>query len=110
MMLVNGSDITEVKADCLSVGGRLYGDSSFTSKTLQYNPGDKLFLYTDGYIDQFGGERNKKLNKKRFKNLLLEVSELSPDAAKQRLEEYLDEWRGDTPQLDDILLIGTRLE
>ncbi|MFZ6051748.1 SpoIIE family protein phosphatase [Halocola ammonii] len=110
MMLVNGSDITEVKADCLSIGGRLYGDSNFTSKTLDYNPGDKLFLYTDGYIDQFGGENNKKLNKKRFKNLLLEISELSPDGAKDRLDEYLTEWRGATPQLDDILLIGTRLD
>jgi serine phosphatase RsbU (regulator of sigma subunit) len=110
MMLVNGSDITEIKADSLSIGGRLYGDSSFNSKTLDYTPGDKLFLYTDGYIDQFGGEQNKKLNKKRFKNLLLEVSEHSPEDAKNHLEEYLNNWMGSTPQLDDVLLIGTRLD
>lgn len=109
MMLVNGDDITEVRADSLSIGGRLYGDLGFTSKTLEYKSGDKLFLYTDGYIDQFGGELNKKLNKKKFKSLLLEIAQYSPEQAKDRLEEYLKDWRGDTPQLDDILLIGTRL-
>jgi serine phosphatase RsbU (regulator of sigma subunit) len=66
-------------------------------------------MYTDGFMDQFGGENNKKLNKARFKELLISVSARNMNHAKSAFDKALTKWRGENNQVDDILIIGARL-
>jgi serine phosphatase RsbU (regulator of sigma subunit) len=82
---------------------------TFKTHKIHYERGDRLYLYSDGYFDQFGGESNAKLNKGKFKELLIEVSKESPEEARERLHSYFNEWKGVNKQLDDVLVIGTEL-
>ncbi len=73
------------------------------------SPGDSLYIFTDGIIDQFGGELGKKFLNRRFRDLLLENSSLSMADQKQRIDRTFLDWKGDYYQVDDILVIGFRL-
>ena len=66
-------------------------------------------MYTDGYSDQFGGDKNKKLTTKNFKSLLRSVASLNMKEQYKALEKYFYEWKGNFEQLDDILVIGIRI-
>jgi len=66
-------------------------------------------LFTDGYADQFGGEKGKKFMKKRFKELLIKNIELSIMTQKEELDLNFENWRGDLEQLDDVCVIGVRI-
>ncbi|MCB0761234.1 MAG: tetratricopeptide repeat protein [Flavobacteriales bacterium] len=114
IFLVRDNQVEEIKADNLSLGGtvlsqKLNGSFRFSTKKLYFEEGTALFMFTDGYIDQFGGEQNKKLNKSLFKNLILNTCQESFDKAKNSLDSYFATWRGDNPQIDDVLIIGARL-
>lgn len=109
IVLVRGEKLEEIKADRISIGGRFSNNVKFTSHKITYEKGDFLYMFSDGYFDQFGGEDNKKLNKTKFREILQEISSLPPDAAKSRLDEHFEKWRGARPQLDDMLVIGTEL-
>lgn len=113
-LIVNRDSITELKPDNLSIGGAFFhlkhaSSEGFRTQELQVTPDSYLYLFTDGYVDQFGGENNKKLNKKRFQELLLEVSTHGFGSVKERLDQRLNDWRGKNPQIDDILIIGAKL-
>ena len=112
--IVDSDDVREIKADNLSIGGtvlshKLNGSFKFTTKEVTYNEGDHLFMFTDGYMDQFGGETNKKLNKSKFKSLMGDLAIKNLNNAKMHVEAFLEEWRGQCPQVDDILIIGAKL-
>ena len=109
VMLIRDGLLEEFKPNRISIGGRYSKPRSFTTHKIPFKTGDRLYLYSDGYYDQFGGEENLKLNKKRFKDLLTEVSKESPDQARERLHSYFNEWKGANKQLDDVLVIGTEL-
>jgi serine phosphatase RsbU (regulator of sigma subunit) len=66
-------------------------------------------MFSDGYPDQFGGPNNKKFTKKRFKELLLEISNKSLHEQKRLLDQKHKEWMGQNTQLDDILVIGVKI-
>jgi serine phosphatase RsbU (regulator of sigma subunit) len=72
--------------------------------------GDCLYIFSDGYADQFGGPKGKKFMRKRFRELLLEISHLPMPEQKWRLMDTLDRWQGNQEQVDDILVIGIRIE
>jgi serine phosphatase RsbU (regulator of sigma subunit) len=67
-----------------------------------------FYLFSDGIIDQFGGEKGKKFLTKRFKQLLFEINPLSLKEQKEIIKKTLDEWKGDNEQVDDILVVGIR--
>jgi hypothetical protein len=67
-------------------------------------------MFSDGYADQFGGTEGKKLKIGKFKELILGLYSCNIEEQKQKLEEFLDEWKGPTPQIDDILVIGRKFE
>ena len=81
----------------------------FTTRSIQLNKGDIIYLFTDGYADQFGGERGKKLMFKYFKQLLSELAPMEIDIQKNSLNRLFDEWKGDLEQVDDVLLMGIKL-
>jgi serine phosphatase RsbU (regulator of sigma subunit) len=88
------------------------GDSNrkveYTNHTLQFEEGDCLYLSTDGYIDQFGGSRDKKFGSRRLSQLIEEIGHLPMNQQRTKFSESIERWQGSTEQIDDITLIGIR--
>ncbi len=106
----NDSNLFEIKADKQPIG--LYGkEQAFSNHRMELNEGDQLYLFSDGFADQFGGkgEKAKKFKASNFKRLILETSNMSAKDQGQSLELALNEWMGDYEQLDDICVIGVRI-
>jgi transcriptional regulator with GAF, ATPase, and Fis domain len=81
----------------------------FTSHKIQLQPGDSIFLFTDGYADQFGGPKGKKFKYKQLQEVLL-AAESSPMASKEQLLlQSFSQWRGSLEQVDDVLVVGIRV-
>jgi serine phosphatase RsbU (regulator of sigma subunit) len=87
------------------------GKNLFTSEKIQLSLNDTLYLFTDGYIDQFGGKYRKKYQSSRFKSFLMSIQELSMPEQSDRLNEEIEAWREEynEDQTDDILVIGVRI-
>lgn len=78
----------------------------FTNKAFTLQESDRVYMFTDGYADQFGGEMNKRFSKRRFKQLLVQSSNLSMLEQKTMLETTHDNWKGKHEQVDDMLILG----
>jgi serine phosphatase RsbU (regulator of sigma subunit) len=102
--------IIEVKGNRFSIG-RIEGseDLKFDNHVIAYKPGDMIYIFSDGYADQFGGPLGKKFKFRRFKHLLLTIHGLPLSKQKAFLEENFDSWKGQLEQVDDIMVIGIRL-
>ena len=107
------NEITELKAAPISIGG-MYSEvmerhaMPFPTHKMSYNHGSEIFLFTDGILDQFGGEEGKKLNKSGFKKLLAAYSGRI-EVMDHYVTDFMDKWMGENEQLDDMLLLGVRL-
>jgi len=114
-LLLEHDGFTEMKADNQSIGGSLSlkpikaGSSLFRTVDYSYHEGALLYMFTDGFMDQFGGDQKKKLNKSKFKEVLEHLNTEGLTKAKEMCDRFLQDWRAGQPQLDDILLIGVRL-
>jgi serine phosphatase RsbU (regulator of sigma subunit) len=85
-------------------------DENFVFYDWELEKGVSYYLFSDGYIDQFGGPHGRKFMKKNFKKLILEIQDFPMKRQKEILEERLKEWMGQTPQIDDILVMGIRTD
>ena len=83
--------------------------SDFTRYTIEMKQGDRVYMFTDGYPDQFGGPQGKKFKYRPFKDLLLEVHDRPMDEQHRILSLIFEEWKGELSQIDDVLVIGLRL-
>jgi serine phosphatase RsbU (regulator of sigma subunit) len=83
--------------------------SDFTRYTIEMKQGDRIYMFTDGFPDQFGGPQGKKFKYRPFKDLLLEIHERPMEEQQRILSLIFDEWKGDLSQIDDVLVIGLRL-
>ncbi len=101
-------EFEEIKADKQPVGAFEYG-KPFTNHQIQLNEGDCIFMFTDGYADQFGGEKGKKLKYKPFRKLIADNLHLSMEEQHECLLESFALWKGDFEQVDDVCVIGVRL-
>ncbi len=81
----------------------------FTDHRLELDKGDKLYLFSDGYHDQFGGDEGKKLKKSGFKDVLLSVSQLPMEDQLNALSAFFEDWKGKNDQVDDVCVIGIEL-
>ena len=81
----------------------------FNTSEVILEQGERFYLYSDGYPDQFGGERGKKFKSKNFKQLLLKSVDQSISAQKQTLEKAFHDWKGSMEQLDDVCVIGIEI-
>ncbi len=101
--------LIEINADRMPIGIYVEKVQPFTSNELQLKKGDTLYIFTDGYVDQFGGEKGKKYKTRRLKQLLLNIQD--NDMAKQQaiLGKTINDWQGDLDQVDDILVMGIRI-
>jgi serine phosphatase RsbU (regulator of sigma subunit) len=83
--------------------------SNFTNHQIPVQAGDTLYLFTDGFSDQFGGPLNKKFKYNQFRKVLKEIHDLPMTVQKSRLEEVFENWRGMNEQIDDVLIIGLKI-
>jgi serine phosphatase RsbU (regulator of sigma subunit) len=110
LYVVRDHEILEVKGDRIMVGpdcGLQRG--LFETRRMQLKEEDMLYLFTDGYADQFGGPEGKKFKYRRFRHLLMSIHQLSMREQQQKLEENMNEWMGSKEdQIDDQTIIGIR--
>ncbi len=91
------------------IGSSHFGEKTFVQHSFAYLPQDVFYLFTDGYPDQFGGAENRKFMIKNFRNLLTSLHTLPPNEQLQQLQKEIDQWKGNTPQTDDILVVGIKI-
>jgi serine phosphatase RsbU (regulator of sigma subunit)/tetratricopeptide (TPR) repeat protein len=103
------SVVEKVKATKKAIGGLRDDSHLFDRHELRWQEGDTFYLTTDGYADQFGGKKGKKLMTKRFKSLLLEIQHKSMNDQEKHLDDFAEKWKSNMEQVDDILVIGVRL-
>ena len=108
VIIIRNGEIQELKPDRQPVGFHTGEQKPFTHHELKLEKGDTLYIFSDGYPDQFGGPKDKKFMMKNFKKLLLSIQEASMNEQKTILETTMAEWRGDSEQVDDILVMGVR--
>jgi serine phosphatase RsbU (regulator of sigma subunit)/HAMP domain-containing protein len=106
LYLLRNGDFTEIEADPFGIGSFTNGTREFTNHEIQLQPGDCIYVFSDGYADQFGGPRNKKLMRKNFRQYLIDIHQLEPEEQKTRLARHHESWKGTNEQVDDILVIG----
>lgn len=110
MYLVRDGELTEYRPVKNPIG--LYPKLlSFETVEIQTQPGDYVYVFSDGYADQFGGEIGKKMSYKRFKNMLTDTCKRTLVASEQEklIADFLDEWRAGFIQMDDILVGGYKM-
>jgi serine phosphatase RsbU (regulator of sigma subunit) len=105
---VQNNEMKEIPADKQPIG-KYYNDTSFNTHTLSLKKGDTLYLFTDGYADQFGGDKGKKFKYKQFQEKLLAISHKPLAEQEKILEKTFEEWKGNLEQVDDVLVIGIRI-
>ena len=98
----------ELKADMQPVGV-YWEESPFATHSVRLQKGDSFYIFSDGFVDQYGGENRKKYKSVNFKKLLLSLQEENMLRQKEILEHTFDTWRGEYEQIDDVSVIGVRL-
>jgi len=109
LYLVRNGEILETKADKVSIGRSSFKTlMEFTNHRIKIRKGDTVYLFSDGYADQFGGEFMKKFKYRNMKELILRIQPEPVEKQRSILDQTIEEWKGDVEQLDDILVIGRR--
>jgi PAS domain S-box-containing protein len=109
MVVVSDGVITEYRGSRYPIG--FYHDvvKHYEQVSISVKPNDLIYIFSDGYADQFGGEEGKKFNKKNFKELLLSVNDMELEVQRSFLEYSLLNWRQKEPQTDDVLVLGFKV-
>ncbi|MBL7883774.1 MAG: serine/threonine-protein phosphatase, partial [Bacteroidia bacterium] len=108
-LLIRDNKLSELPYDKMPVGKgeKMY---PFSSQKLELKKGDSLYLYTDGYADQFGGEKGKKLMYKQLNEMLLANSEKTMEEQKNILDDSFEKWKGKLEQIDDVCIFGISIK
>ncbi len=101
--------LMEFKPDKRPVGYFKGQGLAFTNHTIPLIKGDTLYVFSDGYADQFGGPKGKKFKYKQFSELLVSISHLSMNEQKEKLDSVFEKWKGELEQTDDVCVIGIRV-
>jgi serine phosphatase RsbU (regulator of sigma subunit) len=109
LIFIRDGKLEVIRGDRSSVCVVYDNSDPFTMKEIDYEKGDVLYLFSDGYQDQFGGEYDRKYFVHRFYTLLLDIHRRPMIIQKEALEKNLKEWMGDNIQTDDITVMGIRL-
>lgn len=109
LYIVRNKELTLAPGDRFSIGSFDYGEKQFTNHVYQLEEGDCLYVFSDGYADQFGGPKGKKFLKKKFREMILDISDLRMNEQLSRIKSSWVQWKGKEDQVDDILVIGIRV-
>ena len=97
----------EIKANRGSIGANCE-EATFTNKHIKLEEGDTFYIASDGFVDQNGGEHDKKFRPQAFRQMLMDIQTLSLEEQKNEILSILKKWMGDKEQRDDIVLIGVK--
>ena len=110
LWLVRDKEVMIFRPDKFPIGGlQMARDRTFNNFTIPLQKKDTIYIFTDGYADQFGGENGKKMMTAKFKEILLSIQGLNMREQEKYLKEYFDTWKGKNEQVDDVLVIGVRV-
>ncbi len=111
LYMVRNGQLSQVTADKSPIGVNVDGVvDTYTNHEIHMLPGDMVYLFSDGYADQFGGPKGKKLKYKRLRELLVQISDKSVEEQEITLRGEFNYWKGDLEQVDDVLIIGMRVK
>ncbi len=110
LFYVQNGELKVINGDKHPVGGDHYEyDRNYTLHEIECSKDDLFYMFSDGYVDQFGGEKQKKYMTKNFKNLLMDIHKESLSDQYERLRQEMDDWKQDEEQVDDITVVGFKL-
>ena len=107
---ISGEDFFEIKASPHAINGYFDTVKVFANHTLPYQSGDMIYLSSDGYPDQFGGEFDKRITKAGFRKVASDASKLPFDEQENLIANKFDTWKEGYDQIDDVLVLGIRFE
>jgi len=106
-LIVKGDETIKLPSDKMPIGKGIKNDS-FNLYTIKPQKGDTLYLYTDGYADQFGGEKGKKFKQKQLSELLLSIANKPINEQSEILKQHFSNWKRNLEQVDDVCLLGIK--
>jgi serine phosphatase RsbU (regulator of sigma subunit) len=108
-IVIRNGELIELEADKMPVGTSPKENESFKLHSVSLHKGDCLYLFTDGFADQFGGEKGKKFKYKQLQQLIANNVQLTMAKQKEAIEKVFTEWQGGLEQTDDVCVIGIRI-
>lgn len=110
LYIIRNRNLLEYKADCqpIEVNDKIEMFIPFTNHQIRIAPNDSLYILSDGFIDQFGGDEGRKFSRAKFRKTLINIQELPMIEQKRELEDLFNKWRSGIQQMDDILIVGIR--
>jgi tetratricopeptide (TPR) repeat protein len=109
LLIVRNGEVVNYEGDRMPIGVHMYDEESFSNHEIQIEKADKLYMFSDGFMDQFGGKKGRKLMSKNFKQLILDTSKFDLKRQKTELESFFEKWRGENKQIDDVVVIGLEI-
>ena len=110
LVYIKEGEVFQIRGDKHPIGGIRKVKSSYQQHTIDLEGEMYFYMYSDGFVDQFGGADNMKYMSKRFKQLLLEIHKKPMEEQKNKLEEAFLDWKGEGKQTDDVLVVGFRID
>ncbi len=108
LWIIRNNELIEIKANKQPIG-KFDNPEPYTTHQVALQKGDTIYIFSDGYVDQFGGQKGKKLKTPAFRELLLSIQDKSMAEQKQIIDSKFINWKGDIDQVDDICVIGVRV-
>ena len=108
LWIIRNGELLETRGDSQPIG-RFDQSKPFTTHEFELQKGDTIYIFSDGFADQFGGEKGKKFKKLNFKKLLLSIEDKPIAEHKKIIEETFDSWKGELEQIDDVCVMGVRV-
>jgi serine phosphatase RsbU (regulator of sigma subunit) len=106
--LVRDNKLIEYSADSIYIGNN-DDNKPYTNQTFKIEKDDVLYMFSDGFADQFGGDKGKKYKYNQMQQLLVKNNNKPMDVQKQLLNEEFEQWRGNLEQVDDVMIIGIKI-
>ena len=110
LYIIRNGEIIITKGDKFAIGSFEPGEKHFKTESIPLEKGDLIYVFSDGYADQFGGLKGKKFMYRQFRETLLSIKDLPMDEQRALLDQKIEAWKGSFEQVDDILIIGVRIE
>ena len=110
LYLIRNNELQIIKTDKFAIGSFKPGEKNFETIEIDVKKGDKIYIFSDGYADQFGGPRGKKFMYRQFKETLISTIHESMENQKQLLDKRIESWRGSLEQVDDIVIFGVEVD
>ena len=110
LVMIRNKEITLIKGESYPIGSSYYQvNRDYEEHSIDLQPNDKFYIFSDGITDQFGGKNNKKFMYSRLKDLLLEIESFPMDEQERVIQQNIMTWKGEQEQTDDILIVGVKI-